>query len=504
MRNHVRHYPRHGEAGQTLLAFGLMVTVLMGFLAVAIDIGYAYSQRRFVQNTADLAATAGTAMLGKSKINGGFGQNTDADVANAIEEVQNQNLTNLAEKDGFTLKASYIDAGLNVVGTVGAGNPPNTAVGIKVDVSRSVQTWFAMFLSAFGPAAGSNPGNSSSGTSNEQQIVTINGNPTSGTFTLTYRGATTQPIGADATAAEVQSKLEVLPTIGAGNVRVTGPMGNSFQVTFQGALAGQNVPQMTASSSLQPAGSVSVSVATVSDGGGSGSPRRYIEVAATGIAMLRGITGVVAGENGGEPTYSGGYNTNGTRDFFPYIVWKPSDSTQNNCKIDVGAVVTFMTNQYQNDWVDTNCNTKKPQADKNWKGNSNNFRGYLHDASGTIRIGDVLVVDTKGGNSFGNQPTDDLKLRRVGQPAPLGGRPIILPVMSYEEGNGNIRLTVTGFVWVQVINVCTNAGGGCDTTGKIVRYATTGVESDRSLEGQIGVPTSTGWGVRLCRNNGCD
>lgn len=64
-------------------------------------------------------------------------------------------------------------------------------------------------------------------------------NITSGTFTLTYDGQTTDAIAHDATAATVQIALEKLSTIGTGNVTVTGGILTSapMVVTFTGDLA---------------------------------------------------------------------------------------------------------------------------------------------------------------------------------------------------------------------------------------------------------------------------
>src|SRR5688572_28569086 len=51
------------ERGQTLLLFVLALTVLLGFTAMAIDVGLLYEDRRHFQNTADAAALAGVAEL---------------------------------------------------------------------------------------------------------------------------------------------------------------------------------------------------------------------------------------------------------------------------------------------------------------------------------------------------------------------------------------------------------------------------------------------------------
>lgn len=47
------------ESGQTLVHVALMMVVLLGFLALAIDVGLLYSERRRMQNAADAGALAG-------------------------------------------------------------------------------------------------------------------------------------------------------------------------------------------------------------------------------------------------------------------------------------------------------------------------------------------------------------------------------------------------------------------------------------------------------------
>ena len=93
---------------------------------------------------------------------------------------------------------------------------------------------------------------------NEQQVVTINGSPPSGNFTLTYSGQTTANIAYNATAGTVQTALEGLVNIGAGQVSVAGSAGGPWTVTFTGTLAGTNVVEMTGTDVDMPGGSVSV------------------------------------------------------------------------------------------------------------------------------------------------------------------------------------------------------------------------------------------------------
>ncbi|MCL6429647.1 MAG: hypothetical protein K6V36_02155 [Anaerolineae bacterium] len=53
---------RH-QRGQTLVVVALMLVVLVGFLALSIDLGNAYAERRFMQNAADAGALAGARAL---------------------------------------------------------------------------------------------------------------------------------------------------------------------------------------------------------------------------------------------------------------------------------------------------------------------------------------------------------------------------------------------------------------------------------------------------------
>ena len=101
---------------------------------------------------------------------------------------------------------------------------------------------------------------------NEIQTVTITGDPTGGTFTLTSTG-TTSAIPFDATAAQVQSALEGITAIGENNVIVTGDAGGPFTVTFTGALTGTNIAPMTEDHTNLTGGTTpGVTVAAVQNG----------------------------------------------------------------------------------------------------------------------------------------------------------------------------------------------------------------------------------------------
>jgi hypothetical protein len=115
----------------------------------------------------------------------------------------------------------------------------------------------------YGPYAGS---------TNESQTVTITGTPTGGTFTLTWQGETTAAIAYNATAAAVESALEALSVINAGDVSVSGGPGpgTPYVVAFSGQYHGENVAQMTATGSFTGGTTPAVAV-TTGTGGGSAS-----------------------------------------------------------------------------------------------------------------------------------------------------------------------------------------------------------------------------------------
>jgi hypothetical protein len=101
-----------------------------------------------------------------------------------------------------------------------------------------------------------------------EQVITVEGAPTGGTFTLTFKGQTTAPIAFDAPAEGpngLSQALNALPAT-AGEVLVTGPSGGPYTVYFYGRNGEVKQSQITAdASSLTPAGTVTV--ATVQEGG---------------------------------------------------------------------------------------------------------------------------------------------------------------------------------------------------------------------------------------------
>jgi hypothetical protein len=85
------------------------------------------------------------------------------------------------------------------------------------------------------------------GARDEQQKVFVRGG--AGNFAFVFNGKRTYELPFDATPAEIDTALETLTTVGAGNVTVSGGPGDEvastpYLVTFVGALGGQDVPEL--------------------------------------------------------------------------------------------------------------------------------------------------------------------------------------------------------------------------------------------------------------------
>lgn len=162
---------------------------------------------------------------------------------------------------------------------------------------------------------------------NEVQSIQIVGEPTAGTFTLTFQGQTTIPIPWNANSYTVASALRGLSNIVDGgpfglffpsDVIVTQATGGfqPFKVAFQGAQAGLDVGEITADPTLLTGGAgIDVVVTTETEGS-----RIYI---CTFAGNLSGfdfptMTGNPAGLTGGDtPTIVATTSVDGRR---PYLI----------------------------------------------------------------------------------------------------------------------------------------------------------------------------------------
>jgi Flp pilus assembly protein TadG len=131
---------RRGEKGQVLVIGALMMTALIGFLAVVLDVGNAYAQRRFVQNAADAASIAGARYLAINRE-----APSDAGTRGALTALLSPNGgATLAPAAGPDAGAWYVQLDGSTVSPVnGTGAVPSTARGVRVNATKTFPTFFA-------------------------------------------------------------------------------------------------------------------------------------------------------------------------------------------------------------------------------------------------------------------------------------------------------------------------------------------------------------------------
>ena len=106
----------------------------------------------------------------------------------------------------------------------------------------------------------------------EEQTVTLEPGVTGGTFTLSFEGHVSEPVGYHASAEALANALAAIPGL-QGCVGAGGVDGGPYRVFFVGGCAGVNEPQLVGDGSgLSPAGAVTVSTAVE---GGSGVEASY-------------------------------------------------------------------------------------------------------------------------------------------------------------------------------------------------------------------------------------
>jgi hypothetical protein len=146
------------------------------------------------------------------------------------------------------------------------------------------------FLRAFGQdVVESGPGNSPAANA----VQSLNVTATAGKYTLSFGGKTTPELAFNATAAEIQTALLALTSIGAGNVEVTGAS-MPYTITFKGALANNFEPVITVASGVGAGNELeggTASVATVTPG----SSGFEVCVAANGDVCKAGVTASTGG-----------------------------------------------------------------------------------------------------------------------------------------------------------------------------------------------------------------
>lgn len=115
------------------------------------------------------------------------------------------------------------------------------------------------------------------GGTDEVQTVTITGGPTGGGFILTYAGQSTPSQVFNVTSDALETALEALSSIGAGNVTVTGAAGGPYTVTFRRDLGRQDVGSMTAAHTFTGGTTPAIAVATSVPGSAVDSGRLIVK-----------------------------------------------------------------------------------------------------------------------------------------------------------------------------------------------------------------------------------
>lgn len=131
---HKVEFPRSGASGQTLVLFALMLVVLLGFAALAIDVTRVYADLRFYRATADAAALAGAQDL--------QGNNTRVVGAADYARARGHALATLEEQLGGTADPACASTSSNIVDcALNAVDPTNPyRVSIRTDPSPSCAT----------------------------------------------------------------------------------------------------------------------------------------------------------------------------------------------------------------------------------------------------------------------------------------------------------------------------------------------------------------------------
>ena len=127
------------------------------------------------------------------------------------------------------------------------------------------------------------------GSQNEVQTLSITGGtPTTGTFKLTLNGETTAALAYNATAADIQSALEALSGVNAGDVIVSGTnlAAGDITVQFAGNLAETDIDKMSVSDTdSMDAGIITVTETTKGSDGWLHRNSNTITDALTGITL---------------------------------------------------------------------------------------------------------------------------------------------------------------------------------------------------------------------------
>jgi hypothetical protein len=139
---------RRSESGQSIIVIAFIVMVILALLALVVDVGNAYAQRRVLQNAVDAAAIAGATKLSErgSRDAHGYWTNpvTDRDIKMSMDTYARDNGV-----DPDSVEMWYVDKFGDDIAEVGSlrGSPaPHNAMGVRVEGNLSFATYFAHLL----------------------------------------------------------------------------------------------------------------------------------------------------------------------------------------------------------------------------------------------------------------------------------------------------------------------------------------------------------------------
>ena len=146
------------ERGQSIVIIAFVVVILLALVAVVVDVGNAYAQRRVVQNAVDSAAMAGVSVLTEGLVNG----DPNGQFFAVTDDMVMQEIEHYAELNGIdpnAVVAWYIDGSgqhLRQVGTTpgslvprklpDANGAPQDVKGVDVKGDLPFNTYFAHLI----------------------------------------------------------------------------------------------------------------------------------------------------------------------------------------------------------------------------------------------------------------------------------------------------------------------------------------------------------------------
>ncbi len=133
------------QKGQALALLAIALAAIVAGVAVVVDGGYAYAQRRASQNAADFAAMAGTRLIGQARTNSSV---SGGQVRSAVD-------TSLTSNGASLVSGTYIDEDGQAIGALSTGGsiPPN-AFGLVVQAKTDWQPFLLGVIGITDWAAG--------------------------------------------------------------------------------------------------------------------------------------------------------------------------------------------------------------------------------------------------------------------------------------------------------------------------------------------------------------